>query len=678
MPLRTVRIQPGVDTQETRVLNTLRWSTANLIRFKDGLPEKLGGWTHINPTPLVGTGRGMHIWADLAGTPYAAIGTEQRLQLFYLGNIIDITPLRVTHNVAVSFTTTFPANATTVKITDAAHGANVGDWVNIPVPVSVGGIIVQGFYLVQTVIDANNYTIFVTAPGATSAVANGGAVPSFNVSGAAVAIATVTLANHGFSNGALFGVQVQTLVGGFTIAVGSYVVAGATTNTFTITPGGLSTGAATVSENGGNVQLQYLVLSGVASATPLGGWGIGNYGSGNYGQGGSGTLIQPLRQWYLDNFGADLIGNYNGSPIIVWVPPVATGNVALAVNTTNYPSATIPPTQVNASFVAMPQQMVMALGCDISGIFDPNLVRWCDVGDFTKWQATTANQAGSFRIPTGSRIIGGIQGPQYGMLWTDLDFWLIQYLQPPLVFGFQKVSGNADLIAGRAVGMFKNNVYWASHDNFLVFDGQSAQVVPCSVWDKFFRNINSNQSDKVFCAVNSLFNEITWYYPSATSMEVDSYVKYQAIDKVWDYGLLARTCWQDDNVLGAPIGVDPAGLLQQHETSFDADGSVLMSSLQSGMLEMDEGTMFTFIERLIPDFVLGGSTPRVQVSIVTEDYPSDFLSTYGPYTITQSTPYVIVRSRNRGIALQISSSDLGSYWRLGALKYNGSPAGKRQ
>lgn len=678
MPLRTVRLQPGVDTQETRVLNTVRWATSNLVRFKDGMPEKLGGWTHINQTPLVGTGRGMHIWADLVGTPYAVIGTEQRLQLFYLGNMLDITPFRVTHNVAVSFTTTFPGMPTTVKITDAAHGASVGDWVNINVPVSVAGIIIQGFYLVQTVVDANNYTITVPAPGATSAVANGGAVPSFNVSGGGVTIVTTTLANHGLVNGNLFNVQVQTIVGGITIQVGSYVVAGATTNTFTITPGGTSSGAGTVSENGGNAQLQYLIPSGVASATLLGGYGVGNYGAGNYGQGGSSTLIQPLRQWFLDNFGADLIGNYTSGPIYVWIPPVATGNVALAINSTNFPGATIPPTQVNASFVAMPQQMVMALGSDISGVFDPNLVRWCDVGDFTKWQATTANQAGSFRIPTGSRIVGGIQGPQYGMLWTDLDFWLIQYLQPPLVFGFQKVSGNADLLAGRAVGVFKNSVYWVSHDNFLVFDGQNAQVVPCTVWDKFFRNLNSTQVDKVFCAVNSLFNEITWYYPSINATEVDSYVKFQAVDKVWDYGTLARTCWQDNNVLGSPIGVDPTGLLQQHETSFDADGAVLMSSLQSGFVELEEGTLFTFIERLIPDFVFGGANPKIQISILTEDYPSDPSSTFGPYTITQGTPYVIVRSRNRGIALQISSNDLGSYWRLGALRYNASQAGRRQ
>ncbi len=674
MPLRTVKIQPGVDVQETRVLNALQWNVSNLIRFKDALPQPLGGWTHLNSTLLIGTGRGMHIWADLSGAAYLAIGTEQRLLMFNLGVLSDITPLRVIDNVAVSVSTTI--TSTTVTITDVANGVDPGDWVNVLVPISVGGIIIQGFYLVQTVVDANNYTI-TAASAATATVANGGAVPSFHVTGAAVTIATVTLNDHGYGNGGLFPVQVSTTVGGLVIAVGIYVVAGVTTNTFTITPGGVSAGAGTVSENGGNAQYQYLIHSGAASATILGGFGIGAYGAGDYGLGGTASVIEPPRQWFLDNFGEDLIGNFTGSPLFLWVPPVSTGNVATAISVTS--GADTPPTEVITSFVAMPEQMVVALGCDISGTFDPNLVRWSDVGDFNTWTASSLNQAGSFRIPTGSRIIGALQGPQFGMIWTDLDLWLMQYLQPPLVFGFQKVSGNgADLIAGRAMGIFKNTVYWASHQNFLSFDGQNVNIVPCSVWDQFFANLNTLQIDKVFCAVNSYFNEITWYYPSLNSDECDSYVKYQALDKVWDYGLLDRTCWQDENVMGPPIGSDVEGLLQQHETSTDADGQVLMASIESGMIELDDGSLFTFVERLIPDFVFGGTNPTVQVSVLTEDYPSDTISTFGPYAATPSTPYFIVRARNRGIALKLSSNALGTFWRLGGLKFLGAPAGRRQ
>lgn len=700
MPLELVKFRPGVDVEQTPTLNSASWSDSGLIRWREGLPEKLGGWSHLNPQMLVGTARGSHAWSDLSGNPYYAVGTEQRLQLFAYGFMYDITPLQASVNVAPAFSTT--SGSKSVQITDSSGNAAVGDWLLIPVPVSVGGVILQGFYEVATVIDGSNFTIL-AASAATTTVTAGGAVPSFTTAVGSSTV-TVTLANHGYAAGQLFGIQVATTVGGITLGVGSYSVSSPTTNTFTITGPGAASSVATVSENSGDARLQYLVPSGYATAISLTGYGAGAYGAGPYGGSNGGTITTTVRQWFLDHWGEDLLGSYTGSPLFVWTPPVSpydgvpppqtygiggpttpvpVTTPAIAINTTNFPSASSPPQASNGCLVATEEQIAFAWGCDPpgGGTADPCLVRWSDVSDYTDWVATVTNQAGSFRISTGSKIVGMCRGPQFTYLWTDIDFWVIQYIGTPFVFGFNRVAGGCELIASRAAAVYNSAVYWASHDNFYVFDGNTVQPLECTVWDKFFQNINTQQLDKVWAWVNSAFNEIWWFYPSAGSTEVDSYVKYSVTYKCWDYGSLARTTGVDRNVYGAPLACDTNGYIQQHETGYDADGQPMLPFVQSGFFSIANGTFFTVVERLVPDFVMeGGTAPnnRVFVTFLLQDFPTDPIFTYGPYQWSPTgPPYNVVRGRGRVAAIRISSSDLGVFWRLGAVRYSGSAGGRR-
>jgi hypothetical protein len=444
-----------------------------------------------------------------------------------------------------------------------------------------------------------------------------------------------------------------------------------------------------VAENGGSAAIYYLYSTGFASNTALGGYGVGPYGAGLYGiSGGSsasgGSLAATMRLWFLDNWGQDLIGNYNGSPIFVWTPPETGTNVALAINTTNFPGAVDPPVQVNSSFVAMPEQIMVALGVDPpgGGQQDPNLVRWSDVSDFTDWLATAANQAGSFRIPTGSYIVGGLQGQQFGYIWTNIDFWIMQYIGAPLVFGFIKIASGCELIGPHAAGVYNSIVYWAGTDNFYLFDGNAVSVIPCTVWDQIYQNINTAQLQKVWCWVNSHFNEIWWFYPSASSQEVDSYVKFTVTERAWDYGTLIRTCGVDETPYGHPLASDTSGFIQEHEVGYDANGLPMLPSVMTGYIGISDGTYFTSIERLICDFkFIAGPTPnnRVFVTLYFVDYPQDTPTVVGPLTWSQASAndYQIVRGRGRMVAIQITSTDAGVWWRMGLLRYNGQPSGRR-
>lgn len=671
MPFEKIILHPGVDVQKTKTLNNGSWSLSNLIRWREGLLEKMGGWRHLSATAIPGVVRGLHAFQDLSSIDYLAAGSNSRLQLYSAGTITDITPIRATHNVTVAFSTT--SSSAVVNVKDTANGASAGDWVNIIVPVSVGGIIIQGFYLINTIVDADNYTI--TAGVATGTITNGGAVPLFTTVNTSN-IVTVTLNNHGYVLGNAFTVQVSTTVGGLTI-LGVYIVNTIIdANNFTILTVSTASSSTSGSENSGNARLQYLLSSGPSTDTTIAGWGGGGWGLGTWGIGTTSTLaVTPLRNWFLDNFGQNLVAIYTNGPLYQWIPPIADGNVATIVS--NAPTISV------GMFVAMPQAQVVLLGTAVSGTQDPLLIRWSDNGDYTSsgaWTASSTNQAGSYRLSKGSRIVGGVQAPNAGVIWTDTDAWLMQYIQQPFIYGFNIIGTGCGLLSPKGFTLLAGVVYWLSLKGIFAYDiGGSVRPVLCPVWDKIFGDLDIVNSDKAFAASNSLFNEAMYFYPSLSgaTTEIDSYVKHNVFENLWDYGNLVRTAWIDESVFGNPIAVDGNSILQQHEIGTDNDGSPIDSLAQSGYIDIASGEMFIMINWLIPDFLLQGTSPSVTITLYAIDFPGDTPRTYGPFTVTSTTQYINVRARARQMAIKIENNTLGTYWRIGAIRYRGAPAGRR-
>lgn len=668
MPFQPLIVRPGVNVEATPILLQAGFSASNLVRFFGGILSKLGGWQRLSSQALTGVCRGMIAWADLNGVPYLMLGTNTNVEVYFNGQLYDVTPIRRTSNVGSSLSTVATTNV--VTITDPAHGAAAGDTVDIVTYAQVGGLVLQGYYVIQTVIDNDNYTIH--APmNATGTITLGGHTSDFTTTMSSGNV-TVTLVNHGFSSGQIYTVHVSTTVATLVI-FGPYVVGTITdANNFIITVTGSAGSSASGHENSDNVQYQYLISSGPASAAIATGWGEGGYGLGPYGEGAASSTTTPLRQWSMLNFGQDWIGCPTNGAIYLWNP--SSGEVN---NPATLMSSNAPPLNTGI-FLAMPQEQIVAFGAyDAANMYqDPMLIRWCDVGDFTDWTASTVNQAGSFRLPRGSKIVGGLQGPQFGILWTDLGVWQMQYISFPLVYGFNEIASGCGLIAMRAAGVLAGNVYWMSQNEFFVANGTTVQVLPCTVWDIIFRNLNTFQQDKITCAVNSYFNEIAWYFPSLSgSGENDTYVKYNIVDQVWDYGTLARTAWFGQSVFGPPMGVDTTNLVQQHETSPDADGIAMLSSATTGWFKLDGGSQYMFIERLIGDFIYDGSA-TMQVTVETVNYPNDTPDSI-TFNVTSATEYNIIRLRGRLARITISSLDLGSFWRLGEILTLISPSGKR-
>jgi len=669
MAFGAVSLIPGIDTERTQTLNQAGFSNGNMIRWKDGLVEKIGGWTRYYAGTVGSIPRTLWGWQDLNTNLRLAVGATASLSVITSGALVDLTPQQTTTNSAVDFSTTNTSTAVTIVDANISN-PNTNSFVFINTPVAVGGIVLYGIYAVATIISPTSYTI-TAASAATSTVANGGAVRSYATT-ISLAIVTVTLANHGYVVGQNVYHAVSTTVGGITI-FGNYIIQTVpTANTYTISAANTATATTSGSENGGNCQFIYYIAIGPQATTS--GYGTGTYGSGGYGTGtappsGSGTPITAT-DWSLGNWGEILLANPKGGAIYQWSP---SGGFLTAQLVSGAPISSV------MMFVTMPQQIVVALGASRTGAPSPMDVRWSAAGDYTVWTATSSNLAGSFTIPRGSQIVGGLQAQTQNLIWTDLAVWSMQFINLPNVFGFNEIMTGCGLIGGHAATVVGSAVYWMSQKQFFRMpSGGGPQPLPCKVWDFIFQDLDTTNAYKIRAGGNAAFNEVWWHFPSSSggTGENDSYVKYNYVEGEWDCGQLptGRSAWIDQSVLGAPIGGDPTGLIFQHEQGYDGDGAAIVPYVVTGYWVADEAENFIFTDYFLPDFRFGlfnGSSQgaTVLVTLFALDEPNGTARSYGPFSVTSTTPSFQPRARGRQFALLFASQDAGSFWRIGKNRY---------
>ena len=620
-------------------------------------------------------------YANVTTTAYVSGGTiaggGNSLGIIISGGSQDITPEQTVENTTIDFSTTSGSNA--VVIVDTASGTNDYYVVDIQTQISVGGIVLFGQYRISNpTLNANQYTIY-AADLATATVANGGAVPLFTTTNGVNSV-SVTLNNHGYLAGDTFPALIATSVGGCTI-YGNYTVLIITSaNVFVISASTSATSSTSASMNSG--QVHFLYHNGVGTYPPGTGYGVAGYGF--YGYGGvipasyRGVPINAT-DWTLDNWGEILIANPLGGPIYAWNPTQGTAVAEIIV--------AAPPVNQGA-FVAMPQRQIIAWGTTFTGITDPMLIRWCDVNNYDDWTATLVNQAGSYRIPKGSRIVQGIQGPQQGLLWTDLGIWAMQYVGPPYVYQFNELGTGCGLVGRKAAGSMNGIVYWMGQSQFYRLAGSGVEPIKCPIWDVVFQDLDTTNLDRIRVCANSRFGEISWHFPTnGNGGENYGYVKYSIILDQWDYGFnstanpyVARSAWINESVLGPPIGAGLNQYLYQHETSTDADGVAMNSYFQTGYFALTEADVKSFIDQVWPDmkwgYFDGTQGANILLTFYVTDYPGQTPIAYGPYTLTQATTYITPRFRGRLVAIRIASNDIGSFWRLGNLRYRIQPDGK--
>lgn len=534
-------------------------------------------------------------------------------------------------------------------------------------------------------IDSTGYTTYTSGGFVTETI-----VPQFTTTSGS-AIISVTFPGHGLLAGVgnTMNFPISTTVGGVTI-LGTYAVLSVSNvNVFTISATASASSSAVASMNSGNVEIAYSIAIGPPGAST--GYGIGTYSSGGYGT-GSATSAQtgsPITatDWTLDNWGRILLSCPDGGGIYQWEPNSGIQNAQLLTSA---------PAINTGMFISMQTQMLITYGAaaqqTIGIAQDPLLVAWSAQGDYTNFTPSVTSLAGSRRLSTGSRIVGGLSVPQQELLWTDIDLWSMQFLGTLAqgVWGFIKIGSSCGLIAKHAAARLGANVYWMSTSNFFLLGGGAPQPIPCSVWDVCFQDLNNAinpdtnlpYSATSWAWANTPFNEVFFYFPRASTGATtpDYYVKYNTLENLWDHGPLDRTCGIDQSILGMPISCTAPGIIYQHETSPNADGQPLTASFLTGLFKLADGDRMQFVDWFQPDFkwgTYGGSqTASIQITLYSYRYLSDTPRTYGPYTVTKNTPYFNPRVRGRWVQMLVQSSDLDSFWRLGGSLARIAPDGR--
>ena len=467
-----------------------------------------------------------------------------------------------------------------------------------------------------------------------------------------------------------------------------------TANTFTIvakdTSGSTVTASASDSGNGGGSTVgAYQINVGLDNMVGGTGWSAGTWGRGTWNSSASVTVEGQLRLWSHDNFGEDLLINPRDGGVYLWDKTNGTGTRAVEVSTVT--GASDAPTVAKQILVSDSDRHVIAFGTNTIGtsVQDNLLIRFSDQESAVNWTPTTTNTAGSLKIGSGSRFVTALQTKREILVWTDTSLHSMTFIGPPFTFGIQQLASNITIIGPNAAVAVEDTVFWMGRDNFYVYNGATSQL-PCNVKEKVFFDFNTDEEDKVFAGVNSNFNEIWWFYPSASATENDSYVVYNYGEKLWYYGTLSRTAWLDRGIKEFPIATG-SNYLFNHEKGYDDDGSAMTSEIESSQMDIAEGEQFIFINRIIPDLTFNGSTassPGADFTLKTRNFPGATYSTTDTETVTrtatsttvpfeQFTNQAFVRLRGRSFAFKISSSGSGVRWRLGSPRVDFRSDGKR-
>jgi hypothetical protein len=385
---------------------------------------------------------------------------------------------------------------------------------------------------------------------------------------------------------------------------------------------------------------------------------------------GSSGIVFNVTQWSLDNWGEDVVANRSGSNIFYF-------DSDASVSPTRATSVTTSPVSSNSIIVSPNDRHLICLGTNefsptatVSGTFNPMLVRWSDQDDRTNWVPSVSSTSGEVVLTDGTKIIGAVRSKNAINIWTDNALWLMEFAGPPFTFRFTQAGTNCGMVGQHAGIDFGGVTYWMGFDNFHKFTGQ-VEDLNCTVRRFIFDDINRDYYTKVFAGLNSEFNEIIWLYPSGTGTECDKYVIYNPVDDYWVYGEMIFTTFADKEVFGNTIttGVTAAGnnIYNNEPVSvFTGSGETLISFVESGDFDIDDGNAIMFMNRIIPDYDLSGG--KIKMKFTTKKYPESTETVTKEFDITNTTEKVNFRSRGRQAKVRVSCGSNNTSWRWGAIR----------
>ena len=621
MAISKINFRPGIMREGTAYSNEGGWFDVNKVRFKAGLPQKIGGWQKDNLNTFLGTCRALIGWIDLEGTKYLGLGTHLKYYIELGATFNDVTPLRTTTSAGdVTFSAT--NGSSSITVTDTAHGAVLNDFVTFSGAASLGGNITAAVlnqeYQIVSITNNNSYVI--TAK---------------DTSGS-----TVTANSSDSGNGG------SSVVGAYQINVGLDVY---------IDSSGFGSGTWNSGTWGGNTAL--------TDSNQLRLWTHDHFGEDlliNVRGGGiyywdesSGVTSRAVE---LSSLSGSNLAPTKGSQVLV--------------------------SETDRHIIVLGADPIV--GSSRSGISDPMLIAFSDQESATEFEPLLTNTAGDLRLSEGSKIIGGVKARQEVLVWTDTALYSMQFIGPPFTFGLNLINNASGLISPNGAVVAPNGVFWMGYDNFYVYTG-NVQKLPCTVLSYVFDDLNSSQAHKFFGFTNTEFDEVGWFYCSADSIEIDRYVVFDYADKVWTYGQISRTAWLDQGTVDYPRATADNYLYQHEFGYNDDGNPMTDVFIESSDFDIGDGDQFAFIRRIIPDvrFLNNSNGGQVNIVLKTRNFPGESLSTSSTNAISGSTTQSHVRARGRKAVVRLESDDDDTNanddtgWRLGLLRMDIQNDGRR-
>jgi len=459
-------------------------------------------------------------------------------------------------------------------------------------------------------------------------------------------------------------------------------------NAYTVTH--TSTASGSTSGGGGSGNAKYQINIGEATSTYGLGWGTDTWGSSTWGTASSSSdVVLTGRNWSLDNFGEDLIATVLDGGTFIWDTSGGTGARATALSNA--------PTASRFSLVSTDTRHLLIFGTETtigsSGTQDDLFFRFSDREDATDYTPVATNEAGSLRISDGSKIVGAVKSSGQILVWTDTSLHGIQFVGTPFTFGLRQLGANAGLIAQHAAIEVNGIAYWMSDDAFYLYDGV-VKKMPCSVQDFVFDDISYTNKNDIAVGLNTAYNEIIWYYPSANASQIDRAVAYNYLERTWYTVSLGRTTWLGAYVYEKPIATEynasatanistilgltaGASFIYEHESGNNqADGTAITAFLETGSVEIADGDQLMSVSKLVPDFDNLANTMTARLTL--EQYPQSSSNVTSNASITSTTEKVSVRGRGRAVKIRYTTNTVDDTpWRLGSQKLEIRPDGRR-
>jgi len=698
MPLQKIQLKPGVVRENTRYSNEGGYYESDNVRFRQGTPEKIGGWVRISTSTFLGVCRSLWNWVTFSYQNLIGVGTHLKFYILNGGTYYDITPTQTVHTLTGPFATV--NLSTTVTVTDATSTYINADFVTFTGATAVGGITISGEYQL-TYLTPTTYTI-TAASAATSTASGGGTVyavyqvntgPAYAVplvgwgagpwgsgtwgNGATSSDAMRIWNQFNFGEDLIYGPRGGPLY--YWDATIGYL---APTVTMTIANPCVVTSTTVLPD------LTAIVFE-TSGALP------------------TGLLVGTTYYTrYVSSTTFNLSLTPTGALIISSVSQSGTHKISqrgVLVSQLNGASS-VPLTQI-FFLVSDASRFVLCFGTNDIGAttVNPLLIRWSDQESVVEWSPAITNQAGSITLSHGSTIVTAIQSKQEIVVFTDAALYSLQYLGPPYVWGSQLLADNTSICGPNAVALAAGIIYWMGVDKFYKYDGR-LQTLNCDLLRYVYNDIDRGQFDQVYASTNEGFNEVWWFYPSDGSTTNDSYVVFNYVENVWYYGTMARTAWLDSGLQDYPVAATYNSNLVQHELGVDdvttGTAVAITAFITSSQFDIGDGHNFAFVWRMLPDLTFNGSTDGTTPSLTMQLLPlqnsgsgynspksvgGTSSSAEGTVAATQTYPIDLdtyngqlnIRVRARQMSMKISSNTIGTQWQMGAPRIDIRPDGRR-